>query len=306
MLLIILLLRLPLTHTYLFSLSFTAWQNRFNTRCCKMGWVVLVTWFINYPLCHLIYQPYSCSSIFLYMYPTFPQFSSTIPILYPQFSSIITFTILNSPLPSSLSAPPSLMSSAPDHLSECGRLESESEEGSARLPDGQIFRLYVFGPSGFWTMAPLRCAAKFDPFLSLDCAPRPPPWHNPRKGRDQFLPSGNLEGVREADAQNGVGLCHRSFNCATFPLSNSHLLDCILGSVQFEIDFLTQTEEKMWAFLKFLSLKSYPLSQVKVMKSDLIHYCYRHVIDLLKVHLYSLETHLFQSYSSRKIYFLLN
>ena len=41
------------------------------------------------------------------------------------------------------------------------------------LPDdyGRIFRLYVFGPLGFWTMAPLRCAAKFDPFLSLDCAP---------------------------------------------------------------------------------------------------------------------------------------
>ena len=32
---------------------------------------------------------------------------------------------------------------------------------------------YVFGPSGFWTMAPLRYAAKFDPFLSLDCAPTP-------------------------------------------------------------------------------------------------------------------------------------
>ena len=31
------------------------------------------------------------------------------------------------------------------------------------LPDGysQIFRLDVFGPSGFWTMAPLRYAAKF-------------------------------------------------------------------------------------------------------------------------------------------------
>ena len=42
----------------------------------------------------------------------------------------------------------------------------------AWLPDGysQIFRLYVFSPSGFWTMAPLRYAAKFDPFLSLDCA----------------------------------------------------------------------------------------------------------------------------------------
>ena len=35
-------------------------------------------------------------------------------------------------------------------------------------------------------------AAKFDPFLSLDCAPRPPPWCNPRKGRDQIMPSGNI------------------------------------------------------------------------------------------------------------------
>ena len=45
----------------------------------------------------------------------------------------------------------------------------------AWLPDGdsRILRLYVFGPSGFWTMAPLRWAAKFDPFLSLDCAPTP-------------------------------------------------------------------------------------------------------------------------------------
>ena len=45
----------------------------------------------------------------------------------------------------------------------------------AWLPDGyrQILKLYVFGPSGFWTMAPLRYAAKFDPFLSLDCALHP-------------------------------------------------------------------------------------------------------------------------------------
>ena len=40
---------------------------------------------------------------------------------------------------------------------------------------------------GFWTMAPLRYAAKFDPFLTLDRAPTP---HNPRKGRDQILQSG--------------------------------------------------------------------------------------------------------------------
>ena len=50
--------------------------------------------------------------------------------------------------------------------------DEESGQPQAWLPDGnsQIFRTYVFGPSGFWTMAPLRYAAKFDPFLSLDCA----------------------------------------------------------------------------------------------------------------------------------------
>ena len=34
----------------------------------------------------------------------------------------------------------------------------------------QILRTYVFGPLGFWTMAQLRYAAKFDAILSLDCA----------------------------------------------------------------------------------------------------------------------------------------
>ena len=47
-----------------------------------------------------------------------------------------------------------------------------ADQVQAWLPDGysRIFRSYVFGPSGFWTMALLRYAAKFDPFLSLDCA----------------------------------------------------------------------------------------------------------------------------------------
>ena len=48
---------------------------------------------------------------------------------------------------------------------------------------------HVFGPSGFRTMAPLCYAAKFDPFLSSDCAR-----HIPGKGRDQILPSGNPDG----------------------------------------------------------------------------------------------------------------
>ena len=43
------------------------------------------------------------------------------------------------------------------------------------LPEGcgQIFKSYVLGPSGFWTMAPLHYTATFDPFLSYDCAAMP-------------------------------------------------------------------------------------------------------------------------------------
>ena len=42
-------------------------------------------------------------------------------------------------------------------------------------------------------MAPLRYAAKFDliPSFPWIAPPRPPPWRNPRKGRDQILPSAN-------------------------------------------------------------------------------------------------------------------
>ena len=53
--------------------------------------------------------------------------------------------------------------------------ENVLRSAQAWLPDGysQNFRLFVFGPSGFWTMALLRYAAKFDPFPSLDCATTP-------------------------------------------------------------------------------------------------------------------------------------
>ena len=44
--------------------------------------------------------------------------------------------------------------------------------GDTRLPDGDI--VYTgHGPLSFWTMAPLHYPAKFDPFLSLVCAPTP-------------------------------------------------------------------------------------------------------------------------------------
>ena len=85
---------------------------------------------------------------------------------------------------------------AADKYKACGEEEEEEEDkddgdkGDAWLRDGysQIFRPYSFGPSGFWTMAPLRYAAKFDPFLSLEAiAPGWRAWgRNPRKGRDQI------------------------------------------------------------------------------------------------------------------------
>ena len=59
----------------------------------------------------------------------------------------------------------------------------------------------MFGPSGFWTMAPLRYAAKFDPFLS---------WRNPRKGRDQILPSGNPDNSEEEENTLALSLANRS------------------------------------------------------------------------------------------------
>ena len=43
------------------------------------------------------------------------------------------------------------------------------------------------------TMALLRYAAKFDPFLSLDCAPRPPPWCSPRKEGIKFCHLATLQ-----------------------------------------------------------------------------------------------------------------
>ena len=64
----------------------------------------------------------------------------------------------------------------------------------AWLPDGysKIFRSYEFGPSGFGLW--LRYATLQNLILSFPwiAPPRLPPRRNPRKGRDQILPSGNL------------------------------------------------------------------------------------------------------------------
>ena len=69
-------------------------------------------------------------------------------------------------------------------------------------------------------MVPLRCAAKFDPFLSLDCAPpRPPPWRNPRNGRDQILPSGNTDGEAAAAAAIEVRPRERTFEADAAPVA---------------------------------------------------------------------------------------
>ena len=48
------------------------------------------------------------------------------------------------------------------------RLVTGCQMAIARFLDRMCLALRAW-----WTMAPLRCAAKFDPFLSLDCAPTP-------------------------------------------------------------------------------------------------------------------------------------
>ena len=68
------------------------------------------------------------------------------------------------------------------------------------MPDGfsQIYRLYAFRPSGLkdYGSATLCCKILSLPFLGFFGLPlRPPPWRNPRRGRAQILPSGNLEAL---------------------------------------------------------------------------------------------------------------
>ena len=52
-----------------------------------------------------------------------------------------------------------------------------------------IIGVWPFGLEGLW----LRYARMQNliPFFPCIAPPRPPPWHNPRKGIDQILPSGN-------------------------------------------------------------------------------------------------------------------
>ena len=75
------------------------------------------------------------------------------------------------------------------------RRESERDDRFGTwLPDGysQILRSYVFclWASRLWPRyATLQNLIPSFPWIA---PPRPPPWPNPRKGRDQILPSGNL------------------------------------------------------------------------------------------------------------------
>ena len=74
-------------------------------------------------------------------------------------------------------------------------------------------------------MAPLRYAAKFDPYLSLDCGPALL-WRNPRKGRDQILPSGNP--AISKDLSSTLLLISRVFS--SLPVYSQHLLVLLFGT----------------------------------------------------------------------------
>ena len=58
--------------------------------------------------------------------------------------------------------------------------------------DSQILKSYVLAlrASGQWLR--YTTLQNLIPSFPGIAPPRPPPWHNPRKGRDQILPSGNL------------------------------------------------------------------------------------------------------------------
>ena len=77
----------------------------------------------------------------------------------------------------------------------------------------QIFRTIVFGP--FWTMAPLRYAAKFDPFLSSDCTPTP----------STVVQSKERKGTNFAIWQHWSG--------TRIMVNNGHLLTADLGTLDF-------------------------------------------------------------------------
>ena len=62
------------------------------------------------------------------------------------------------------------------------------EEERTWLPDRICLALWA---SGLWLRyTTLQNLIPSFPWIAL---PRPPPWRNPRKGRDQILPSGNLD-----------------------------------------------------------------------------------------------------------------
>ena len=100
----------------------------------------------------------------------------------------------------------------------CNEGDGEESGPQARLPDGnsQILRSYVFGPSGLWLRyAALQNLIPSHPWIA---PPRPPPWRNPRKVRDQILPSGNLDTLdaaalrKSCKGQIGLESCANRFS----------------------------------------------------------------------------------------------
>ena len=117
------------------------------------------------------------------------------------------------------------------------------------MPDGysRIFRPFVFGPSGFWTMATLQ---NLIPFFR----PRPPPWRNPRNGRDQILPSGNT----------GGGAVSVSNNVRT-PTSYENA-SCNFNTTPFHFD-LRINEQLVFSF-------TVSLIRCLILKAFLLQHCY--------------------------------
>ena len=98
----------------------------------------------------------------------------------------------------------------------------------ARFLDCVCFALWASGP--WLRYATLQNLIPSFPWIA---SPRPPPWRNPRKGRDQILPSGNV-GYAKDDANDTtstsrslvVNGARRAITCARAPSGTAMPMQC--------------------------------------------------------------------------------
>ena len=95
--------------------------------------------------------------------------------------------------------------------------------------DSQILKSYVLAlrASGQWLR--YTTLQNLIPSFPGIAPPRPPPWHNPRKGRDQILPSGNLGNriTTKEECEAAAKELERDDQTSTIGSSESYPPNCV-------------------------------------------------------------------------------